>query len=383
MGLFERIRRRGDDSPEAAPAEGDPTTSWAPPAEDAGTAGSWVPDGVGSVRADEATAAHEATPGAGAPSGPAASDDPAATQAVPPTSSEAPTTVQPAAAGLWHDAQPGAPADGTIPAGAEPADPLRATTPSFLDRGRLRRRLRYLRRVRELGFRDLGGLVFDQHRFGVRRQDLIDGKLQALLAVDRELRALERALGDRREFIDLREPGIAACPRCSALHGSDAKFCPSCGLRLGGPLAFAEVAEGPQVVDPDAGVVQPPPPPPPEPEMAEPLEQPTQVLVVPTSPPAPEQPTERLAAVDPAAGDAAAEGDAAGDAVTASLGDTLPASEHGRTSGETSGSGDDAGRAAAPASGTAEVTPAGPDVPGGDSADPLPEDDRADAHREA
>jgi hypothetical protein len=135
--------------------------------------------------------------------------------------------------------------------------------------------------VRELGFRDLGGLVFDQHRFHAQRADLVQGKLQALEAVDRELRALERALGDRREFIDLREPGIAACPRCSALHGSDARFCPSCGLRLSGPRAFAEVSEGPQVVDPASGVVQPPPPPPPEPAMAEPpvgADQPTETL---------------------------------------------------------------------------------------------------------
>jgi hypothetical protein len=187
--------------------------------------------------------------------------------AAPVAQPETPAAEQHAAPAAEHVAA--SPQAAAVPAGSEPADPLRATRPSFLDRGRLRRRLRYLRRVRELGFRDLGGLVFDQHRFRAQRPDLVQGKLHALEAVDRELRALERALGDRREFIDLREPGIAACPRCSALHGSDARFCPSCGLRLSGPRSFAEVAEGPQVVDPASGVVQPPPPPPPEPAMAE------------------------------------------------------------------------------------------------------------------
>jgi hypothetical protein len=114
----------------------------------------------------------------------------------------------------------------------------------FRDRGRLRRRLRYLRRVRELGFRDLGGLVFDLHRFHRQGDELVRGKLNALEQVDAELRAIERALDERRDFIELREPGIAACPRCGALHGSEAHFCPSCGVPFSGPRALAEVGEG-------------------------------------------------------------------------------------------------------------------------------------------
>jgi hypothetical protein len=117
--------------------------------------------------------------------------------------------------------------------------------PSFRERSRLRRRLRYLRRVRELGFRDLGGLVFDLHRFGREGSGLIASKLGALAAVDTELRALETVLDDREEYVVLREPGIAACPRCAALHGSDAHFCPNCGLRLDGPQAIAEVGDAP------------------------------------------------------------------------------------------------------------------------------------------
>src|SRR3954447_12085135 len=132
-----------------------------------------------------------------------------------------------------------------VPAGAEPADPAAPPQPSFRNRRRLRRRLRLLRRVRELGFRDLGGLVFDQHKFDRPNVDLVRGKVAALAAVDSELRALEEALGEKRDITELREPGISACPRCGTLHGSDARFCPSCGLALTGARTIAaDVGEG-------------------------------------------------------------------------------------------------------------------------------------------
>jgi hypothetical protein len=169
---------------------------------------------------------------------------------------DAPTQVHPIA-----DAGAGTPATESTqetptadaPAGQDPA-PGR---PSFRHRGRLRRRLRYLRRVRELGFRDLGGLVFDQHRFAQANEELVRGKVNALAAVDQELRALERALDDPRPITELREPGISVCPRCGGLHGSEARYCPSCGVAFRGPLAIAEVGEA---------VSLPTPEPPAEPE---------------------------------------------------------------------------------------------------------------------
>ena len=91
--------------------------------------------------------------------------------------------------------------DSTAPEGRD-VDPGEATvgpTPGFRSRGAMRRRLRYLRRARELGFRDLGGLVFDLRRFERDRPDLIDAKINALYDVDTELRALERVLEDRHE----------------------------------------------------------------------------------------------------------------------------------------------------------------------------------------
>jgi hypothetical protein len=132
-----------------------------------------------------------------------------------------------------------------VPAGAEPPDPAAEPSPSYRNRGRLRRRLRFLRRVRELGYRDLGGLVFDQHKFGRLNEELVRGKVAALSAVDAELRALEQALGEKRDITELREPGITACPRCGTLHGSDANFCPSCGLAITGARTIAaDVGEG-------------------------------------------------------------------------------------------------------------------------------------------
>ena len=162
---------------------------------------------------------------------------------------------------------------------------------SFRDRGRLRRRLRFLRRARELAFRDIGGLLFDMRRFDRERPDLLESKIAALNAVDEELRALERVLDDRRPIHELREPGISACARCGALHSSEANFCPHCGMQLGGLRAMGEVG----------GAIAAPPQAPPAPAAsaasASTTDQPTPPTgVVPARPESPRasQPTERL-----------------------------------------------------------------------------------------
>ncbi len=177
-------------------------------------------------------------------------------------------------------------------------------SPSFRDRGKLRRRLRYLRRVRELGYRDLGGLTFDLHRFRRDGAPLVQEKLAALSAVDAELRAVERALGEERAFVDLREAGIAACPRCAALHGSEARFCPSCGIALVGPMAGAVAA-------PPAGIAgtsaqHTPLWGPPGPSAGERPAPAAAVFPGPVSPVPPEQPTQII----PAGADGPAHGDA-------------------------------------------------------------------------
>jgi hypothetical protein len=111
--------------------------------------------------------------------------------------------------------------------------PDAAESPGLLSRSRLRRRARYLRRLRELQLRDLGGFVVELHRFGRERPDLIGAKLEAAADTDRELRALEQTLGDGGSAIELREPGIGgACTECGTVHGSADRYCSRCGRKL-------------------------------------------------------------------------------------------------------------------------------------------------------
>ncbi len=102
----------------------------------------------------------------------------------------------------------------------------------FGSRGRARRRARFLRKARELAYRDLGGLVFNLHRFGARNDALVLAKLTTLGQIDGELRSIEAALQEREPVTVLREAGITACARCAAIHSSEDRFCPNCGLSM-------------------------------------------------------------------------------------------------------------------------------------------------------
>jgi hypothetical protein len=128
--------------------------------------------------------------------------------------------------------------------------------PGFGARGRVRRRVRFLRKARELAYRDLGGLVYNLHRFGQRNDSLVLAKLATLSRIDAELRGLEAALSERQPVTVLREAGITACPRCAAIHSGEDRFCPNCGLPLsrrsdlpiaGIPAASAPTAPGAQL----------------------------------------------------------------------------------------------------------------------------------------
>jgi hypothetical protein len=152
------------------------------------------------------------------------------------------------------------PADAPLaPAGR---DVRSAARPGFNERGRLRRRLQFLRRAHELALRDLGGLVYELHRAKRERDDLVQAKLGTLARIDREASSLELALNDHRAVTELREPGITACPNCGAVHGSDARFCPDCGTAVKQPPGApgAPVAGTPTglLTTPDAGKDHPP-----------------------------------------------------------------------------------------------------------------------------
>lgn len=158
-----------------------------------------------------------------------------------------PAAAVPTAAASTPGADP-TPASAQAPVEDQPAGvdaPAIPADPGFLERGGLRRRLRFLRKTRELAYRDLGGLVFEMHRLGQERRDLLEGKLATLGRIDREARGIENALHTNRGVTVLREAGVTACPRCAAIHGSEDRFCPACGFSMSSaerPIAANPVA---------------------------------------------------------------------------------------------------------------------------------------------
>jgi hypothetical protein len=124
-----------------------------------------------------------------------------------------------------------------LPAGIDPYE-LAAAPAGGSGRRALRRRLRYLRRARELLLRDLGGFSYELHRTthgfaDEGRRRLIEAKAGRLTALDAELRRLEVELGEPRSETVLREPGIGGtCPFCGDVHASEASFCSQCGSPL-------------------------------------------------------------------------------------------------------------------------------------------------------
>ncbi len=109
-----------------------------------------------------------------------------------------------------------------------------APEPHFRGRSRVRRRARYLRRLREIQLRDIGGFAVELHRFGRDRPDLLQAKIADAAQTDAELRALEEALGEEEPLRELREAGIGGvCSHCGAVHGSEDHFCATCGEPVG------------------------------------------------------------------------------------------------------------------------------------------------------
>lgn len=123
-----------------------------------------------------------------------------------------------------------------LPAGVDP-ERLDAPATEGARRSSLRRRVRYLRRVREVLLRDLGGFYYEVHRAGTSHgghRDILETKAGRVDAIDHELRALEERLGaERPSETVLHEPGIGGnCPTCGELYASDAGWCSHCGTPL-------------------------------------------------------------------------------------------------------------------------------------------------------
>jgi hypothetical protein len=135
-------------------------------------------------------------------------------------------------------------------------EPEPAPEPGFRQRGRMRRRARYLRRLREIQLRDIGGFLLELRRFHRERPDLVEAKIEWAAQTDRELRALERALGTEQTLRELREPGIGgACLNCGAVHGTLDRFCATCGEPLDhdGVPATWRTGEFPKLEPPTTG----------------------------------------------------------------------------------------------------------------------------------
>jgi hypothetical protein len=128
-----------------------------------------------------------------------------------------------------HKQKPGS--DHGPSAGARPTLP--AEQLSLAERSRVRRRIRYLRKLREVQLRDLGGFLLELHRLGRERSDLVRAKLERAADTDRELRGLEMTLDGTHALGEVRVTGIGgACEHCGAVHGSADRFCASCGRPL-------------------------------------------------------------------------------------------------------------------------------------------------------
>jgi len=200
-----------------------------------------------------------------------AGENPAEEQAAGPEA--APTTAGTPAAGdataETAELKPGATvtapliqADPDVPAGLDPAES--AAPLATGRRGRMRRRLRYLRRARELMLRDLGGLFYEVHRTAggdvTPHAAVIAAKVERLAGSDAEAAALEAALGAPRSEVVVFEPGIGGtCEVCGELHGSAAHFCSACGSPVGSGVRAAPAPAPAPVAEP---VAEPRPVPP-------------------------------------------------------------------------------------------------------------------------
>ena len=145
------------------------------------------------------------------------------------------------------------PTDNAYSATGSPGPGL-AQKPTARERGRMRRRLRQQRRMREALLLDLGALVFELHRQARREPELLQAKAAELTAVDQEVRALSHALDSGQPLHELVAAGIAgSCASCGSLLSTDARYCSACGAPAMPALGGEHSQPQDPAIDPGAG----------------------------------------------------------------------------------------------------------------------------------
>lgn len=132
-----------------------------------------------------------------------------------------------------------------VPAGIERGADAVAPTGSR-ERGRMRRRLRELRRLREAQLLELGALVLEAHKHGRDNSPVVKSKAAEASATDAEARAVADALEADAGLDTIVSAGIAGpCPTCGTLTSTAWRFCSTCGTPLDGRPGAAPRSEGP------------------------------------------------------------------------------------------------------------------------------------------
>jgi hypothetical protein len=118
------------------------------------------------------------------------------------------------------------------------------------ERGRMRRRLRELRRLRETQLLELGALVLEAHRHDRDDSPVIKNKAAEAAATDAEARAVADALDEDAGLDTIVSAGIAGpCPTCGTLASTAWRFCSTCGTPLDGRPDAAPRADQPVVAE--------------------------------------------------------------------------------------------------------------------------------------
>jgi hypothetical protein len=88
--------------------------------------------------------------------------------------------------------------------------------------------------------------MVEMDRLGRRNDELLARKAREIEALDRELRGLNEALGQRQTVNRVVLAGIAgSCTACGTLLGNDDRYCSRCGKPVAGDGAEPQDQPGP------------------------------------------------------------------------------------------------------------------------------------------